>query len=110
MGLTNDPEEARASGINPETGMQNKYVVLSDAERDKGFIRPVRDSYIHLKCGAETAMARPIAETYARDPHYYNGTFCVKCKDHFPVGPSGEFVWSHPRTETPFGEQDKVGT
>lgn len=110
MGLTNDPEEARRSGIDPITGMQNMYVVLSEEERAKGFVRPVRTSYIHLKCGAVTTMGLAIAETYARDPHYYGGTFCARCGGHFPVGPDGEFVWTTPREETPLGEQDKVGT
>jgi hypothetical protein len=33
--------------INPSTGQQKDYVVLSQEERAKGFIRPVRRSYIH---------------------------------------------------------------
>lgn len=102
MSLTNDPKEARESGIDPETGMQNKYVVLTEEERAKGFVRPVRRSYLHLKCGVVTTMGLPIAETYARDPHYYGGTFCVGCRNHFPVGPKGEFVWD--------GTDERVGT
>lgn len=93
MGLTTDPEEARASGIDPATGQQNKYVVLSEEERAKGFVRPVRRTYVHEKCGASTTMGQALAETYARDPKFYGGTFCVACKDHFPVGEQGEFVW-----------------
>lgn len=34
--------------IDPATGMQKGYVVLSEAERAKGFVRPVRETYIHL--------------------------------------------------------------
>lgn len=34
--------------IDPATGMQKGYVVLSEAERKKGFVRPVRDSYRHI--------------------------------------------------------------
>ena len=34
--------------INPETGMQKGYVVLSEDERAKGFVRPVRRSYVHV--------------------------------------------------------------
>lgn len=34
--------------INPETGMQKGYVVLSAAERAKGFVRPVRRTYVHV--------------------------------------------------------------
>lgn len=34
--------------IDPRTGMQKGYVVLSEAERAKGFCRPVRRSYRHV--------------------------------------------------------------
>ena len=76
-----------------ENGQQKEYVVLTEEERAKGFVRPVRSSYIHEKCGTLTTMARPLAETYARDPYFYLGTFCVGCGKHFPVGEEGEFVW-----------------
>ncbi len=33
--------------IDPETGMQKGYVVLSDEDRAKGFVRPVRKVYVH---------------------------------------------------------------
>lgn len=88
--------------INPATGQQKGYVVLSAEERAKGFIRPVRNSYVHEKCGVETRMGDALAETYARDPFFYGGTFCVSCRNHFPVGPKGEFVWA--------GTDIKVGT
>ena len=88
--------------IDPATGMQKGYVVLSDAERAKGFVRPVRRTYIHKKCGTATIMGQAIAETYAREPSFYGGTFCAQCRDHFPVGPKGEFVWA--------GTKEKVGT
>jgi hypothetical protein len=88
--------------IDTATGMQRDYVVLAEEERAKGFVRPVRRTYLHLKCGSTTTMAQAIAETYARDPHHYSGTFCVACRNHFPVGPNGEFVWD--------GTTEKVGT
>ena len=84
------------------TGMQNGYVVLSAEERAKGFVRPVRRSYVHEKCGSVTTMGQSIAETYARDPHFYNGTYCCACMAHFPVGLAGEFLW--------VGTDQKVGT
>lgn len=115
MGLTNDPQEARDSGINPETGMQHKYVVLTEDERAKGFVRPVRRSYVHAQelggCGAVTHMHQAIAETYARQPGYYGGTYCAGCKDHFPVGEHGQFVWDGPYDPvTGVYETDRVGT
>jgi hypothetical protein len=132
-----------------ENGQQKGYVVLTEEERAKGFLRPVRSSYIHVGvrpkyplrdltpeeherydkffyvqyeeypvgssmlgrywteaqlksgCGGATTMGRAIAETYARDPKFYSGTFCCHCGVHFPVGESGEFEWE---------DGSKVGT
>lgn len=94
-GLTEDPEEARTSRIDPTTGMQEKYLVLSEEERGKGFLRPVTRSYRHLICGTVTTMGQALAETYARDPKFYGATYCAggACMSHFPVGAHGEFVW-----------------
>lgn len=124
--------------INPLTGQQKGYVVLSEEERAKGYVRPVRRSYRHVGarpkypvrdltpeeqvqhgpqyvkyevhpasesplvgrawtqaqltsgCGTVTTMGLAIAETYARDPTFYGGTFCCGCRKHFPLE---EFVW-----------------
>jgi hypothetical protein len=83
-------------------GMQKDYVVLTIEERAKGFVEPVRHSYVHEKCGVVTRMGTALAETYARQPEFYSGTFCVGCGAHFPVGADGEFVWD--------GTTQKVGT
>lgn len=84
-----------------ENGQQKGYVVLSEAERARGFVRPVRHTYVHQKCGVATTMGQALAETYAREPAFYSGTFCVGCGSHFPVGAAGEFVWD---------DGSKVGT
>lgn len=109
MSTTDDRNDPGLRDIGPD-GMQRTYLVLSDEERAKGFVRPVRRSYVHEKCGAVTTMGQAIAETYARDPHFYGGTYCAHCRAHFPVGPDGEFVWSVPRRDIPLGHSDKVGT
>jgi hypothetical protein len=83
-------------------GMHKSYWVLSESERAKGFVRPVRRSYRHDKCGSVTTMGVALAETYARDPKFYGSTFCVNCGGHFRVGQDGEFTWA--------GETEKVGT
>lgn len=75
--------------IGPD-GLYRNYAVLPQSERDKGFVRPVRSTYRHLVCDSTTSMALGIAETYARDPKYYGSTFCVACREHFPVQ---DFVW-----------------
>lgn len=82
--------EARAGQTN-ETGQHASYVVLCESERQKGFVRPYRDSYKHLACGTVTRMGRALSETYARDPKFYGATFCCGCNRHLPVG---EFVWT----------------
>jgi len=134
-------------------GEQKDYVVLSAAERAKGFVRPVRRTYLHVGtggpkgetrhltaeeteryskfgyalfekygperepiegkfwtqaeldrtkgCGQSTTMSQEIAETYARDPKFYGGTFCCGCGKHFPIGADGEFEWE---------DGSKVGT
>jgi hypothetical protein len=92
--------------IDPTTGQQKGYVVLTPAERAKGFVRPYRDAYRHLKCGKITTMGRSLAETYACDPGFYSGTFCSTCQSHFPVGADGEFNWY----EMDGREGPKVGT
>jgi len=91
-GVTDDPSDpALTRGADKEqTGQAEKYLVLSESERAKGFIRPYRDTYIHIPCGTSTTMSRSIAETYARDPHFYGYTYCVGCSMHKPVF---EFRW-----------------
>jgi hypothetical protein len=95
--LSGKPPEQVVSGapapVDPQTGMHKDYWVLPAEDRAKGFIRPVRTSYIHEKCGSSTRMNIAIAETYARNPGYYGRTFCASCGGHYPVGSEGEFHW-----------------
>lgn len=146
MGITDNPNNPCLKKIK-EDGQQACYLVLSDEERAKGFVRPVRRSYKHVGiagpqcplrdltekeketwkddsdpfvkfeiypntqiatgrywtqkqldsinkgCGGVTTMGQAIAETYARNPYFYGGSFCVQCGKHFPVGEDGEFIW-----------------
>lgn len=146
MGLTTDRNDPGIKTILPN-GQQEKYLVLSEEERAKGFVRPVRRSYKHVGiagpryalrdltdeekglwqddpnpfvkfeiypetepgmgrywtqkqldsvgkgCQTVTTMGQVIAETYARNPGYYGGTFCCHCGCHLPVGRDGEFIW-----------------
>jgi len=137
-GLTSDRSQLDETLL--LNGQQRSYLVLSDEERAKGFVRPVRLSYRHVGtagpkhplrdptpeererfpdfakievfpeserpkterfweqseldkvgkgCGAVTGMASALAETYARQPDFYGGTFCVACRTHLPVGADG---------------------
>ena|ERR1044072_322982 len=101
MGTTTDRHDGCLHEIDPETGMQKCYLVMPDGQR-KDLVRPLRQSYIHERCGTLTSMGMAIAETYTANPSFYGATFCVACKNHFPVGEHGEFVWA--------GTDIKVGT
>jgi hypothetical protein len=104
MSLTTDSTDPRLGhGSDDSPGPQNDvYLVLSEDERAKGFVRPLRRKYVHVGvggteqartepgCGAETRMGLVLCETYARDPKFYGSTYCVGCQMHRPVA---EFVW-----------------
>jgi len=94
-GLTtdiNDPD----LGVPGPDGQNKKYLVLSEEERSKGFLRPLYRGYIHKKCGGLTEMGLALCETYATNPHFYSGTFCAICGSHFPLIDSEgnrAFIW-----------------
>lgn len=93
MSLTDDPNDPRLGrGVDTEPVPQNEvYLVLSEEERRKGFVRPLRRAYVHADgCGAVTTMALALCETYARQPTFYGSTYCVGCSKHLPVS---EFRW-----------------
>lgn len=92
MATTTDPTDPRVGhGVDTApTSQQQVYLVLSEAERAAGFVRPVRQSYVHTVCGGVTRMGLAIAQTYAREPSFYGSTYCVHCRAHLPVS---EFTW-----------------
>lgn len=152
MSLTTDPNHPdlkRGPADDKPVPQNDVYLVLSEEERAKGFVRPVRSAYVHVGtpgptyplqditadqremwkddpdpfvkfepypkghpaegrywtqadldavgkgCGTLTTMGRALAETYARNPHFYGATYCCGCQMHRPVGKRGEFVWEH---------------
>ncbi len=96
----NDPAVVRGPPDEEPVPQNEAYLVLSEEERVKGFVRPVRYSYVHTGgCGTKTSMGTSLAETYARDPKFYGATYCCGCRKHRPVA---EFVWD--------GTAEKVGS
>ncbi len=97
MGLTTDPNDPRLGRGVGGTGMNEVYLVLSEEERAKGFVRPVVQTYVHARdlggCGVVTHMGLALSETYARQPNFYGATYCVSCQTHKRVGEDGEFYW-----------------
>lgn len=110
MSITFDPNNSELNK-HSENGQHKTYLALSEEERAKGFIRPIRTKYIHVgidgneidpkdmskhgrtgnACGVLTVMNRILAETYARAPKFYTHTFCIGCNTHLPVA---EFKWA----------------
>ncbi len=58
--------------VNPRTGQHEAYWVLSEEERAKGFVRPVRTSYRHVGRGPVCGKPRDGAPT----------TACVDSRGH----------------------------
>jgi len=95
MSVTTDRDDPALQQI-LANGQQAAYLVLSEDERAKGYVLPVRREYRHTACGTKTTMPTACAETYARDPKFYTGTFCCACNKHFPLSTEdGEpaFLW-----------------
>lgn len=93
VSLTSDPNDPRLThGADTQpTEQAETYLVLSEAERAKGFVRPLRRRYVHVDgCGALTTMSLALCETYACQPDFYGATYCVGCRMHRPVA---EFRW-----------------
>ena len=99
MSLTTDPNDPRLGRGVDETPIpqHDVYLVLSNEERAKGFVRPVVCQDLHARelggCGTVTTMGLALSETYARQPSFYGATFCVRCSMHKQVGEPGEFYW-----------------
>lgn len=70
--------------IDPKTGMHGDYWVLSDEERAKGFVRPVRHTYKHVGiCGP----VGPVRDTTDEERSRYGNDFVV----FEEVGEGGRF-------------------
>lgn len=92
MSLTTDPKDPRLThGVDDKPVPQAEtYLVLSDDELNKGYVRPFRNKYKHITCGTITTMGDKLSATYARDPKFYGATYCCNCQMHKPVS---EFIW-----------------
>lgn len=75
-------DDGAPAPIDPETGMHRDYWILSQAERAKGFVRPVRTSYMHVgPPGPQNATRRLTSEEAAR----YAG-YGYDCYEEYPPG------------------------
>ncbi len=104
MGVTTDPNDPGLNDVMPD-GQMERHLVLSDEEIAKGYVCPVRYKTRHIACGGVTNIPMKCAETYARDPKFYGGTFCAICQKYFPLRDAEgkpNFLWDE--DNTPVGE------
>jgi hypothetical protein len=75
--------------IDPSTGLQKDYIILTEAERAKGFVRPVRLSYRHVGPPPPKYFLRDLTpeekERYAKEKY-------VKYEEYPRPNPSGSSV------------------
>lgn len=63
MSLTSDPNDPCLKEGQKDKGQNECYLVLSEEERAKGFVRPYRDAYIHVgKKVEKKGEIRPLEE------------------------------------------------
>lgn len=101
MSLTTDPEDPRL-GHGPDTrpGAQNEaYLILSDAERSKGFVRPVRLSYRHVGI---PGPRYPLRDLTGEEHERYDRFGYVKYEEY----PPGDDVLGRYWTQS---DLDKIG-
>lgn len=77
-GITDDPADP---AINRGSPQHDKYLVLSEAERKKGFVRPYRASYIHT--GRKPQF--PLRDATEQERADY-GKFGYVKYEEYPVG------------------------
>lgn len=82
MSLTTDPNDPRLGhGVDTEPIPQHEvYLVLSDEERAKGFIRPLHRAYVHV--GVESTYKNPISELTPMEKHRHPGANYVAYVDY----------------------------
>ena len=101
MSLTTDPKDPKLKeGQKNETGQHEIYLVLSEEERDKGFVRPVRDSYVHVGryrnyAGIDKMLTEDEQKEMMKEyphPEPYVAVLGINGSDgkHLPVD---EFIW-----------------
>lgn len=63
--LTTDPKNPKLHETKEDSNQNKAYIVLSDEERGKGYVRPVRRSYLHV--GAPPLEGRDKVEPFSEE-------------------------------------------
>ena len=75
----NDPEIERGGGDTEPRPQAKAYLVLSEEERAKGFVRPVRQSYVHV---GRPGPANPLRDLTEEEAERYQEFGYVKYEQY----------------------------
>ncbi|SRR6266576_2352051 len=106
--LTTDPNDPNLKeGQKNQTGQHEIYLVLSEEERAKGFVRPFRDSYVHVG----TRPTHPLRDLTPEEHERYDKFGYVKFEpypENSNGGAMGHF-WTEAQLKSGCGAETKMG-
>jgi hypothetical protein len=108
MGVTDDRNDPGLQNIGPD-GMQEKYLVLSEDERARGFVRPLRYSYKHI---GPPAPKHPLRDLTPEEQERYADYGYVKYEE-YPKDPESSVVgtfWTQRRLDGGCGHITTMGS
>lgn len=96
MSITTDPNDPRlVRGVDKDPRPQNDvYLVLSEEERAKGFVRPYRDSYKHVGNGGPKHQTRPLSDDEKSNPLYQQQGYVLYEKYPLEMEPLTGKMWT----------------
>lgn len=103
-GVTTDPNDPRLKHIEP-SGMQEVYLVLSEEERAKGFVRPYRDLYKHVGVRPQYPL-RDLTEEEKKKYQALNYVFFETYPQGSPI--VGRY-WTNEQLNSGCGFETKMG-
>lgn len=106
MTTTTNPDNPELKIVDPDTGLQKTYLVLSEEERAKGFVRPYRDAYVHIGLRPKYEL-RPLSEADKKDP--IKATYAGFEKYPDSISPLTGRYWTHEELNSGCGTLTVMG-
>lgn len=104
MGITTDRNDPELKNTKPN-GQHESYLVLSEEERAKGFIRPVRESYQHVGC----RPTHPVRDLTPDEVNRFSQFDYVVFEEYPPDSDLTGRYWTKKQLEAGCGAVTKMG-
>lgn len=104
--ITDDPNHPGLKQVRAD-GQHETYLVLSEEERRKGFVRPLRRAYRHVGI----RPTHPIRELTEEERHHHQGMGYV-CFEQYPQGFAAPIVgrfWTKAQLASGCGTETRMG-